>query len=261
MKYFFGKYGWVMFWCFFSLVLLILAFSSRQNTYFIIGASASLFASLVYLLNSFDILTKPLRLVVSLLLAAGVIGIISLDFKSIKEPVDFEIVKSKRTEYVVQNLKDIRSMQLAYKSANGQYTASFDTLINFIKYDSMPFVRMVGDRPDTLSEIEALERGLISRDTILEPVLSNLFTEKYMKERNQRIPFSIDSLRYIPFSEGKEYQMKSGEVVKNNVVVKVFEVVTPREHLFQDQKERYYADLKNLQVGSMVDPTTSGNWE
>ncbi|MCI5056366.1 MAG: hypothetical protein MRY83_09675 [Flavobacteriales bacterium] len=261
MRYFFGKYAWVIFWCLLSLVLLILAFTSRQNAFFKIGAASSLFASLVYLLNSFDVLTKPLRIVVSLVLALGVAGITSLDYKSIKEPVEFENVKDKRFEQVVQYLKDIRAMQLAYKSANGVFTKNFDTLMSFVKYDSMPFVRMVGDRPDTLSEMDALKMGLISRDTILEPVFPNLFTDKYMSERNPRVPFNVDSLPYIPFSGGKMYDMDAGEIVKNNVPVKVFQVVAPNEALFKDQKKRYYEDLKNMQVGSMVDPTTSGNWE
>ena len=71
----------------------------------------------------------------------------------------------------IQRLKDIRTAQDAYKSIHGVYTSSFDTLIHFVKYDSLKTVRAIGELSDDqleqgMTEQEALRKGIIIRDTI-----------------------------------------------------------------------------------------------
>ena len=88
------------------------------------------------------------------------VAIVLLTFfliRGINTPIQFEKEKKIRYSEVIQNLKDIRTAQLAYKDVYGNFISSFDTLINFVKYDSMPLVRSLGSLPDTLTEKMALE--------------------------------------------------------------------------------------------------------
>ena len=47
------------------------------------------------------------------------------------------------TKKLIEQLKDIRKAQNAYKDVNNKYTGSFDTLISFIKSDSMPMIKSI----------------------------------------------------------------------------------------------------------------------
>ena len=75
-------------------------------------------------------------------------------------------------------------------------TGSWDTLIHFIKYDSLRNVRKIGELTDSmidagLTERRALQRGLIIRDTIRVPVLGAIFDKS----------FNADQLQYIPVED------------------------------------------------------------
>ena len=261
MKTLIGKLVFPAFLTLAGLVFVIFSFSNDQNWQFKLGAFSIVIVGVLFLLNSLDTVTKvaKLGLIVVLTILSAVLA--GLDYKSIKDPVDFQNVKEKRYEYVIQQLKDIRTAQLAYKSVKGEYAPVFDSLLNFIYTDSIPVIKAVGDRPDTLTEEQAIEQGLISRDTAFVSARTSVFSEEYLKERAQGIPFNIDSLPFVPFSNGGKLIMNSGEVDKNNVMVKVFQVTCENKVLFPDWEKRFYDKLKDLQVGSMSDPNTNGNWE
>ena len=182
-------------------------------------------------------------------LVLGSIGLVALDYKSIKDPVDFMAEKERRYEYVIQNLKDIRTAQLAFKATNGIYAPTFDTLINFVRLDSFKVVKAIGMVPDTLTEMEALELGIVSRDTTMSSVQDSIFGARYLKDYVGS--FYLDSLPYIPFGQGVVFEMETSEIERGSVKVPVFQVVDANPF---DKKQI-------LKVGSLSDPSTSGNWE
>jgi len=47
--------------------------------------------------------------------------------------VRFEKIREQREKAVIQRLVEIRKAEVEYKNQNGKYTASFDTLFQFIK--------------------------------------------------------------------------------------------------------------------------------
>lgn len=163
-------------------------------------------------------------------------------YESIAEPIRFEKEKTKRYAKVIDRLKDIRTAQIAFKDVYGRYTGDFDTLISFLKNDSLPVVRAIGNVPDTMTEKQALELKLIIRDTIRIPVLDTLFGSKY----------PVDSIRIVPFTN-TPFKMKAGEIeTGSKVVVKVFEAVDAAP----------FDPAKVLQVGSVTEANNNaGNWE
>jgi len=183
-------------------------------------------------------------------------------YNSISSEVEFQKVAKVRISENVQNLKDIRAVQIAYKSKFQGFADNFDSLMTFLNTDSVAVVRSEGEAPDSLTEIEALEAGLISRDTIFVDAISHIFNEDYLETRDENIPVDVDSLQYIPHTKNKSYNIDAGSVEKGKVIVQVFEVSATYGNVLTglDAENKKY-DLKNfLKVGSMSEASLNGNW-
>ena len=169
---------------------------------------------------------------------------------------------------MINNLKDIRTAQVAYKSVNDKFTGSFDTLIDFVKNDSLKLVKKEGSLSDSLlaegwTEEKALEVGMIKRDTILVSVLDSLFGKQYY----------IDSLRFIPFTGDEEFVMGAGIVeTGSGVKVHVFEAKV-HNNVYLNGLEQQEIDNRSdktlklerypgIKVGSLTETNNNaGNWE
>jgi hypothetical protein len=180
--------------------------------------------------------------IVQIALALGIIVMGYFLYESIAKPIRFKAEKEKRYAIVIDKLKDIRTLQIAYKDVNGNFTASFDSLIHFVKFDSLPLIRAIGDVPDTLTEEQAIAKGLVTRETVKISVLDSLFKKNY----------SIDSIAYVPFTKSK-FKMGIGEIeTGSKIKVKVFEVIDTEP----------FDPNQILQVGSLTEANNNaGNWE
>ena len=104
--------------------------------------------------------------------------------QSIMKPIRFNQEKDARETAIKERLIDIRTAQEAFKSVKGYYTGSFDTLITFLRTDSLPLVFKRGALTDEMiaegitSEQMAVKKGLISRDTSYIPVRDSVFQER-----------------------------------------------------------------------------------
>jgi len=164
-----------------------------------------------------------------------------LIIRSISKPILFEKEKNKRYAKIIERLKHLRTAQLAFYDKYGYYTTNFDSLINFLKYDSINIVKSIGHVPDTLTEEEALKLKLVIRDTIKIAVKDTLFPPN----------FNFDSLKYVPYSN-EIFVIKTGEILTaSKIKVKVFEIFDPKP----------FDPTFRLKVGSLEEPTTAGNWE
>ena len=119
------------------------------------------------------------KLIIQIILAGIIIFLGYKCYESIKIPQQFKVIKEQRYARIADRLKDIRTAQEAYKGVYGKYTGSFDTLINFIKYDSVKVVRSIGSLSDEdlekgITEAQAIKEGRIVRDTVKQGVLVHL---------------------------------------------------------------------------------------
>jgi len=199
-----------------------------------------------------------------------VIGFLAfLVYESIMRPVKFQREYNIRTEKVIDRLKDIRSAQVAYKLVNGKYTASFDTLSDFVANGQIPVVRMEGSLNDSMilagmTELKALELGIIKRDTAYVNVIDTLFRTK---------TWIADSLRYVPFTDKAEFELGTNVLsTASGVDVEVFEAKVPYEVFLQGLEKQEIINLREvdvkldrfpgLRVGSLTEANNNaGNWE
>lgn len=191
-----------------------------------------------------------------------------LVWDSPNQKIRFEQEKGKREDAIIQNLVDIRTAQVAYKDKYNRYTASFDTLIDFIKNDSTPIVFKQGFLTDSMMEAgitekKGIQMGILIRDTTYVPVFTDLFDESY----------AADSLRYVPFADTLQFEMESGIfTTTTNVRIKVFEARTHFKDYLKDLDDQEVDNLiayalkydryPGLKVGSIEEANNNaGNWE
>lgn len=176
---------------------------------------------------------------------------------SIMEPVRFENEKNRRERIVIDLLKDIRSCQIAYKAIHNKYTSSFDTLVDFVRNGEIPVVNIIPDPNDTTFT------KTINDTTAYINVGDSLF--------KHRANFTADIIRFVPFSNGVEFNIGAGTIERSKVKINVFEVsayykdflIGMDEQLIINliKKREEFERFQGLTVGSLTEASTDGNWE
>jgi hypothetical protein len=243
-----------------GLALLIFGIAGDQNSWFLMASGAILIVGVFGVLGGSNMFTQTTRYAVIGVMVVIWVVLGALDYKSIKDPIDFRAAKKVRFDETVQRLKDLRQVQMVFKNQKNVYAGDAKTLVDFVKYDSVKVIKANGFVPDSLTEERALELGIITRDTIYEPALSSIFNEEYLKERKAKYILQPDSLGIIPNSGGQMFDFEAGTIERNNLIVQVFQVTAAREKVLKGLNKRLITLEKDLKVGSMTDPTTSGNW-
>lgn len=208
------------------------------------------------------------RPIIQIIFGITIIILVYLIWESIQEPIRFNKEKDIREQAAINKLKDIRTIQIMYKDKYAEFTGSFDTLINFVKNDSIAIPKkdyLAGWDPDTYTEKEGIKLGLIKIENAYKKVLDSL--------KHHLLTKNIDALRYIPYATNAEFVMGAGEfTTESKVTVKVFEVYALYDTLLNGMKKQLvinYIDEREkivgfpgLKVGSLIEATNNtGNWE
>ena len=228
-----------------------------------------------------------MKTVLNIVLAACAAALVYVCYGSIMGPINFDNTKKARETEVIARLIDIRKAQVEYRNTHeGKYTASFDTLIDFVKTAKLPFVKKEGALSDEqlekgMTEKKAMalinkakktgnwkeveKQGLMDfkRDTMWVAVLDTIFPKG----------FNADSLRYVPFGNGAEFEMYSRQdTTKVGAPLNLFQAQTPYDVYMSDMDKQQLINLKDLQnklgkycglkVGDIEQPNNNaGNWE
>ena len=100
-----------------------------------------------------------MKTVINIILAACAAALVYVCYGSIMGPINFDNTRDAREKEVIARLIDIRKAQVEYRNTHqGVYTASFDTLIDFVKTAKLPFVKKEGALSD-----EQLEKGMTEK--------------------------------------------------------------------------------------------------
>ncbi len=233
-------------------------------------------------------MNKGLKIGLEILLAVIICLLAWLTVKSVQKPVKFNQELKARSEVAIQRLKDIRTLQVAFKSVNGRFSPSVDSLKIFYETGKMDIVMQIGSNDDSIAvaNTEAIKKA----NKKLKPaeitaklqeayaagtkVVFSTVTEIPVKDTlfRSRPDFCIDSLYYIPFSGKQLTQMESTIKTVSGVQVPLFEARMPYKALCKgmDNQLRINKDAEcrdqnkyeGLQVGSVTAPNNNaGNWE
>ena len=222
--------------------------------------------------------------IVSVLLLFVIAGLVYACIKSIMEPINFNKQKAYRETVGIQRMKDVRTLQEAFKSVSGHFTASADSLVDFYKNGKMEVIMQIGSNDDSLTvatteKLKKSRRGITPEQMYElykkgEHLVFSISSKVDVKDTlfNTRNDFNIDSLKYIPFSQGDTIQMESVIKEVSGVKVPLFEARMPYKSLLKglDNQLRINLDAdrkamnryEGLQVGSVSAPNNNaGNWE
>jgi len=228
-----------------------------------------------------------MRKAFNIILGLCILVLIYICYASIMGPINFEKAKKNREKAVIARLIDIRKAQQEFRNLNHQkYTASFDTLISFVKNQKLPFIFKAGvltdkQLEDGLTEAKASriinaakksgnyaevkKWGLegFKRDTMWVAVTDTIFPKG----------FNPDSLRYVPFGNGKQFEMAvRNDTTKSGAPFCLLEVKTPYDAYLDGLDKQEIANLKDVQtklnkypglmIGSLETANNNaGNWE
>lgn len=208
-----------------------------------------------------------MKKVIQIVLAILIVVLAYLLWESIQTPIRFNKEKDQRYAATIQRLKDIRTAQIAYKDEYGKFTGSFDTLINFIKNDSMKLVKAEGSISDELleqgwTEEIAVQEGLIIRDTVRVAIKDTLFAKD----------FNADLLWKVPFTENDSFEMATAILNVSKMNVNVFEAKVHNDVLLHGLNRQLVVNLNDnmknsnnfpgVKVGDIIEPNNNaGNWE
>jgi hypothetical protein len=231
------------------------------------------------------------------LLVAAVLALAYVCYARVETPIRFQSEKSQRELRIVESLKDIRTAQIAFKSANGYHTPSFEELAQWLQNGQVKTVRRQLELTeqqleDGLTDEKALEivakaretgdwseaekenlvqnvngtRVVFSRDTVFAPALATTFGDKkidfsrFGKVLNTGKYFEMDTASIITGPEGHKY------------AINVFEAKTPFETYLGDldgtelsnaiDRQTKLGKYPGMKVGSLTEiNNNAGNWE
>ncbi len=249
-----------------------------------------------------------MKKIVNIVLTLCVAGLAYICVGSIMGSINFGKEREAREKEIIARLIDIRTAQVAfrdYKHPNKEYTDNFDELIAFVKNDSLPFVKKFGELNDKQLEDglteskaaklieeartakkaavakrkwqEAEQKGLVrlnkkgeveeyffSRDTFWVLALDTLYPKG----------FNADSLRYVPFGNGAEFELRTGcdSSGKSGNKLYLFEAKTPYRTYLEGINKDELNNLIDLQLelgrypglmvgNAEVGNNNAGNWE
>lgn len=227
------------------------------------------------------------KLFTYLILPLAIAGLVYLCVDSVMEPVNFNKHKDAREQVAIQRLKDIRDLQVAYKSVNNRYASTMDSLILFYNEGKINVVKQIGSMDDSVAVVntnkikrqnprlkgdrltaklaEAYKNGVnvVYKIETPQPVKESIFTD--------REDFCVDSLAFIPFC-GEPVIMNCTIKTVSGVKVPLFEACMPYKQLLRglDNQLRINLDAERndtgrypgLMVGSVTAPNNNaGNWE
>ena len=228
-----------------------------------------------------------MKTVFNIVLVLCACALVYICYASIMGPINFEKEEDIREKAVIARLVDIRKAQTEYRNLHDQqYTASFDSLINFVKTAKLPFVFKKGELTDKQLEdgltekkaVQIIEKakktgnynevkkwGLenFARDTQWVAVIDTIFPKGY----------NADSMRYVPFGNGAQFEMAiRNDTAKSGAPFCLLEVKTPYTVYLNGLDRQEIANKIDMQTklnkypGLMIGNletanNNAGNWE
>ena len=162
--------------------------------------------------------------IAQIVLLVVIVGLVYYIFNDVSTPIKFEEeLKTKKTQ-VIKRIKDIRTAQRAFKSKYQRFTASFDTLADFILHDSLVLERKLVDEDDSvgMARLKRLRKKNIEEFKVA--VIDTIFDEKNLVR--QLTEKEVYELRFVPGTNNQvQYTMNAGvKATESKVVIPVVEV-------------------------------------
>lgn len=216
-----------------------------------------------------------MKVTLKVLLAAAIVVLAYLCYKSITGPIEFNDTKDARDKAIIARLMDIRKVQIEYKNVHKSHAGSFDDLIKFLKEEKLPTVIKEGVLTD-----EQLEKGMTEKKAVAIVEKEGLKGFKrdtvwvLAKDTLLGKDYDVDAIRYVPEAPQQvEFHMDTATLKSGSgYEIKVFVCEVPFDQYLNDLDPQLEFNLKDkaekqgkypgLRVGSLEEiNNNAGNWE
>ncbi|MCG9910896.1 MAG: hypothetical protein MH137_06290 [Flavobacteriales bacterium] len=254
IKLFLSRYLFPIILLVVSIMLLVVGIKpgQTQSAAFLIAAVFLLVSSVLMILASAEIIKGKTASIIGLIMipVAGYLAFQNVNV--VQSDIEFKNQSNFRYGVVRERLEKIREAQVAYRNEKGQFAEDFDVLIEFVRNGQMKIIKKVGNEDDSLQ----VALGKVRRDTVFVPVLGNGFNPAN---------YPIDSLKYIPYGQGQMFNLAAGILGAEGAEYRppVFEASANFKTFMSDLGTKYGKVVPDsvIKVGSMIEPTTNGNWK
>ena len=224
---------------------------------------------------------KTTRTIVICVLSIAAVLMCYFCVTSVTTPIKFENTRAEREVTVIKRLVDLRTAEVEYHHQKGVFTASYDTLLMFLKTAPKKELLKEGSLTDKQLEAGLTEHKAIKilneakkkalkknqfenadalyayiwendKDVISnglagfrrDTIELNMLQSLYKGEYDEN---SIDAIVEIPFSEGKKFELEVNNEYKTSqgIHVPLFEARAPFES--------YLGDLNKQELVNLVD--------
>ena len=222
---------------------------------------------------------KATRLILICALSVAAVVMCYFCVTSVTTPIKFENTRAEREVAVIKNLVDLRTAEVEYHHQKGVFTASYDTLLTFLKTAPKKEVLKEGSLTDKQLEAGLTEHKAVKilneakkkalkknefadadalyayiwendKDVISnglagfrrDTIELNMLQALYKGEYDET---SIDGIVVIPFSEGQRYELEVNNDYKTSQGIRVplFEARAPFESYLGDLNEQELVNL------------------
>lgn len=192
-------------------------------------------------------------------------------YDRIMNPIRFNSEKVKRFQETVDELKRIRTAQIAFKNEHNKYTPNLDSLKNFVETDSLTMIRKEGEVHDSIylqfnnnlekAERFAVKNGMIIRDTLRVSIIDTLFRD-----------YEMARFGFLPFTESIRFEMDTASIEAGGLRINVFEAKAANLDILNSLDMQLILNLNDdalqnskypgLKVGSLEENNNNeGNWD
>lgn len=186
-------------------------------------------------------------------------------YRIIAEPVEFASMKDTRYAEVKVRLEQIREAELAYKEKFGEYQGDLNLLIDFVANGQVPIVLR---KDSSFTYYDRVYQQDMNKDTVILRKIGDAPVIQKLQQKPDLFgaDFKAEDLRFIPYSNQVPFELAADKIDRNGVSVPVFEAKAANEHIFHDVLTQYQSLIKDLPIaflaiGSLAEPTLSGNWK
>ena len=222
---------------------------------------------------------KATRLILICALSIAAVVMCYFCVTSVTTPIKFENTRAEREVTVIKHLVDLRTAEVEYHHQKGVFTASYDTLLTFLKTAPKKEVMKEGSLTDKQLEAGLTEQKAVKilneakkkalkknqfenadalyayiwendKDVISnglagfrrDTIELNMLQSLYKGEYNEN---TIDRIVEIPFGEGKRFEIEVNNDYKTSQGIRVplFEARAPFESYLGDLNEQELVNL------------------
>ena len=211
---------------------------------------------------------KKVYLIIEIILAAVIVALCFYIYVLISTPIKFENDRKVREAAVIEKLKDIRTAERQFKSKYQRFTSDFDTLIYFVRNETMEGERKIVDEDNSvvLEQLKKKKKKNVEKFTY--SIRDSLF--KHLTDKQ------IEELRYVPYTDNKrEFILEAGILnTESKVTIPTVECRAPyimfldtvlyRQEVINlvDNEINTRNRYPGLKFGSMeAGNNEAGNWE